>query len=69
MTIKKMAQFAVVSRLARDILAFLTICLTFLFFARTMQKINMWVIALIDMRKSNNGGGQLYAGLLLLALV
>jgi hypothetical protein len=64
-----MAQFDWVSRLRRENLAFLTICLTFLFFARTMQKINMWVIALIDMKRSNNGGGQLYAGLLLLALV
>ena len=64
-----MAQFDSVSRLRRENLAFLTICLTFLFFARTMQKINMWVIALIDMKRSNNGGGQLYAGLLLLALV
>jgi hypothetical protein len=34
-----------------------------------MQKINMWFIALIDKKRSNNGGGQLYAGLLLLALV
>jgi len=64
-----MAHFDWVSRLRRENLAFLTICLTFLFFARTMQKINMWVIALIDMKRSNNGGGQLYAGLLLLALV
>jgi|GEM_PF-2804216 hypothetical protein len=64
-----MAQFDSVSRLRRENLAFLTICLTFLFFARTMQKINTWVIALIDMKRSNNGGGQLYAGLLLLALV
>ena len=51
-------------RLSQSPLAKLAIHLTFPFFARTMQKINMCYSALIDFGRSNNGGGQRSAGLL-----